>query len=57
MYISACVIAKNEAANIPRWLACMSQIADEMIVVDTGSEDATIALAEAAGALYKLNLQ
>ena len=56
MYISACVIAKNEAANIPRWLVCMSQIADEMIVVDTGSEDATIALAEAAGALYKLNL-
>ena len=56
MYISACVIAKNEAANIPHWLACMSQIADEMIVVDTGSVDATIALAEAAGALYKLNL-
>ena len=48
--ISACVIAKNEAANIGRWLASMQPIADEMIVVDTGSTDATAELARQGGA-------
>lgn len=48
--LSACVIVKNEAENLPRWLRCMAQVADEMIVVDTGSQDNSVALAEAAGA-------
>lgn len=48
--ISACVIVKNEEKNLPRWLAQMSELADEMIVVDTGSEDRTVELAVAAGA-------
>ena len=48
--ISACVIVKNEAENLPLWLEKMSQLADEMIVVDTGSEDNTKELAVAAGA-------
>ena len=48
--ISACVIVKNEEKNLPRWLAQMARLADEMIVVDTGSEDRTVELAEAAGA-------
>ena len=48
--ISACVITKNEEKNIGRWLDCMRQLADEMIVVDTGSTDATVELAQAAGA-------
>ena len=48
--ISACVITKNEDQNIGSWLRCMSAIADEMIVVDTGSKDKTVAMAEAAGA-------
>lgn len=48
--ISACVIVKNEAKNIGRWLACMRRLADEIIVVDTGSTDATIALAKGGGA-------
>lgn len=48
--LSACVIVKNEAENLPRWLRCMAQVADEMILVDTGSQDDTVALAEAAGA-------
>uniref|UniRef100_UPI00386C669C glycosyltransferase family 2 protein n=1 Tax=Anaerovibrio slackiae TaxID=2652309 RepID=UPI00386C669C len=50
MKLSACVIVKNEAANLPKWLECMGQIADEMIVADTGSTDDTVAIAEAAGA-------
>ena len=48
--ISACVIVKNEEKNIGRWLDGMRQIADEMIVVDTGSDDNTAAIARAAGA-------
>lgn len=39
--ISACVIVKNEQDNIQGWLKCMQQIADEIIVVDTGSTDNT----------------
>ena len=36
--ISACCIIKNEEANLPVWLANMAKVADEIIVVDTGSE-------------------
>ncbi len=47
---TACVIVKNEAENLPQWLACMQALADEMVVVDTGSTDNTVALAKDAGA-------
>lgn len=42
MKISACVIVKNEEKNINKWLSCAEAIADEMIVVDTGSTDKTV---------------
>ncbi len=47
--LSAIVIAKNEARNIE---ACLDSLAfcDERIVVDGGSDDETVALAQAKGA-------
>ena len=49
--ISACVIVKNEAANIGHWLDCVRPIADEIIVVDTGSTDDTAEIAKQGGAI------
>lgn len=39
--ISAAAIVKNEEKNIKNWLNCVKQIADEIVVVDTGSTDNT----------------
>lgn len=49
MRISACVIVKNEEKNIAHWLDNMRHIADEIIVVDTGSTDNTLAILQKAG--------
>lgn len=48
--LSACVIVRNEEENLPAWLENMQGLADERIVVDTGSTDHTVEIAEAAGA-------
>ncbi len=48
--LSFCMIARDEAANIARCLNSVAPIADEMIVIDTGSTDETAALARARGA-------
>jgi glycosyltransferase involved in cell wall biosynthesis len=47
--LSAILITKNEAADLPDCLASLA-FCDEIVVVDSGSTDATVALAEAAGA-------
>lgn len=39
--LSVCLIAKNEERNLPRALASVADVADEIIVTDTGSTDAT----------------
>lgn len=48
--ISVCVITKNEASCIGRCLQSIKQIANEMIVVDTGSSDDTLNIAQKYGA-------
>jgi glycosyltransferase involved in cell wall biosynthesis len=47
--ISACVIAKNEEKDIAHWLSDAGIYSDEIIFIDTGSTDATLAIAEQAG--------
>ncbi|MEL6938084.1 MAG: glycosyltransferase [Cyanobacteria bacterium J06598_1] len=48
--LSLCMIVKDEAENLPRCLASVKGLADEIIVIDTGSGDATPTIAEKAGA-------
>ena len=50
MKVTACVIVKNEEKNIGSWLESARHLSDEMVVVDTGSEDRTKELAAAGGA-------
>jgi glycosyltransferase involved in cell wall biosynthesis len=48
--LSICMIVKNEASILGRCLESIRDIADEIIVVDTGSTDATKAIAQKFGA-------
>ena len=48
--ISLCMIVKNEAKNIKRAIESVKVIVDEIIVVDTGSTDDTVKIAESLGA-------
>ena len=41
MTISVCMIVKNEEKNLAACLDCLQGIADEIVIVDTGSTDAT----------------
>ncbi len=49
-HITLCLIARNEEAMLPGCLESVQGAVDSIVVVDTGSEDATAALAAAAGA-------
>ncbi len=48
--LSVCMIVKNEERNLARCLMSVKSVADEIIVVDTGSTDKTKAIASALGA-------
>lgn len=48
--ISACMIIKNEEHNLPRCLTSIKSLVDEIIIVDTGSTDKSIEIAESFGA-------
>lgn len=48
--LSLCMIVRDEEAHLPRCLASMAGVADEIVVVDTGSQDRTIEIARRYGA-------
>ncbi|WP_054739610.1 glycosyltransferase family 2 protein [Cellulosilyticum ruminicola] len=48
--ISLVMIVKNEEANLPRCLESVQGIVDEIVIVDTGSEDNTKEIAKQFGA-------
>src|SRR5258708_7781577 len=48
--VSVCMSVKNEAELLPRFVGCAAGLWDELVVVDTGSTDGTVAIARAAGA-------
>jgi hypothetical protein len=48
--LSVCLVTRNEEASLPRVLGSVSGVADEVLVMDTGSTDGTVALAGKLGA-------
>jgi glycosyltransferase involved in cell wall biosynthesis len=48
--LSAFIIARDEEMRIGRTLRALREIADDIVVVDSGSTDQTVAIAEAHGA-------
>ena len=50
MKISACLITLNEERNLPRCLKSVAPLADEILVVDSGSTDSTRDIARQFGA-------
>ncbi len=51
MSVSLSMIVRNEAERLGRCLASVAGFVDEMVVLDTGSSDATVAIAEGCGAV------
>ncbi|NER83835.1 MAG: glycosyltransferase, partial [Leptolyngbya sp. SIO1D8] len=51
--VSGSQIVKNEAKHLPRCLDSVQDYVDEIIVLDTGSQDETIEIAQARGAIVE----
>jgi glycosyltransferase involved in cell wall biosynthesis len=49
-HFTVCLVAQNEQENLPRVLASVQGLADEIVVVDGGSRDRTAEVARAYGA-------
>lgn len=48
--LSLCMIVRDEATMLPAFFDSVMGLWDELVVVDTGSEDETVSLCESAGA-------
>ncbi|HEY2456177.1 MAG TPA: glycosyltransferase family 2 protein [Candidatus Acidoferrum sp.] len=48
--LTICVVAQNEEENLPRLLRSVREVADEVVVVDGGSTDRSVAIAQEHGA-------
>jgi hypothetical protein len=48
--LSLCMIVRDEEQMLPRCLAAVADAVDEIVIVDTGSSDATIEIARSFGA-------
>ncbi|MBC8523144.1 glycosyltransferase family 2 protein, partial [PVC group bacterium] len=53
--ISVFIIAKNEADRIPLAIASVIDWVDEVIVIDSGSDDETVSVSESLGARVIFN--
>jgi len=50
MSLSVCLLTRNEEKNVARAVRSFAGIADQILVVDTGSSDRTLELAAGSGA-------
>ena len=50
MTLSVCMITKNGAKRLPQSITSVKELADEIIVVDTGSKDESKLIASGLGA-------
>jgi glycosyltransferase involved in cell wall biosynthesis len=50
MSVSLCLMVRNEGESLPRCLQSIAGMADEIIVIDTGSTDRTKEVAASFGA-------
>src|SRR5215469_5423216 len=48
--LSICIITLNEEHDLPRMLKSVEGLAEEIVLVDSGSTDHTLEIAKAAGA-------
>lgn len=53
--LSVCCLARNEESFLPKMLASVRDIADEIIILDTGSTDRTIEIAQSFGARVEVS--
>lgn len=51
--LSVCIIARNEQSSLPRAIASVRSVADEIVVADTGSTDRTVEVAKELGAIVR----